>query len=322
MDEMTKRLREVAGRIRGWQTERRMSDAELLRRYRGLGTDRTFGRIMGGDLDELDVERWAKDYEAVWQCMQMESEESTAEEPLYDDLSIVLDVRRAVAEAMREQGSSRLVLVQGPNGSGKSSSARMLQARYGARVVIAEANETWKESAGAMLSGILEALGDKTPIPSAADRLRKAVEKLSTSRTCLVIDEAHHLGPRTLNLVKTLINQTPGEIVLLAMGTLWRRLETQVYEEARQLTQDRLCERIRLEAVEIGDVEKIAQRRLGLGGGDARKAGETICQAARQVGGGLAVVKLICRKTRKLAGKEAVTAEILARAIALVVSSR
>jgi hypothetical protein len=48
MDELSKRLRDVAGRIRGWQTERRLSDSELLRRYRGLGTDRTFGRVIGG----------------------------------------------------------------------------------------------------------------------------------------------------------------------------------------------------------------------------------------------------------------------------------
>ena len=322
MDELSKRLKEVAGRIRGWQTERRLSDSELLRRYRGLGTDRTFGRVMAGDLDELDVARWTADYEAVWQCIQMESEEATADEPHYDDLSPVLDLRRAVAEAMREQGTSRLVLVQGPTGSGKSTAAQMLRARYGARVQIAEADETWKDSPAAMLAGILDALGDKAPPISAAARLRKLIERLGATRTCLVIDEAHHLGPRTLNLVKTLINQTPGEIVLLAMATLWRRLETQAYEEARQLTQNRLCERIRLEAVEQGDVEKIVARRLGLPGGDGKKVAETICQAVRQAGGGLAFVKLVCRKARKLAGKEAVAVETVGRALSLVSGSR
>lgn len=325
MEELKQRLKDVGAKVRGWQLERRLSDAELLRRYRGLGTDRTFGRIICGDLDELDVARWVNDYEAVWQCIQMDSEESTIEEPLYDDLYGVIELRRAVAEAMREQGTSRLVLVQGPTGCGKTTAARMLRARYGARVQICEADETWKESPPAMLGGILAVFGVDNPPPSAAQRLMKLIKILKETRTCLVIDEAHHLGPRTLNLIKTIINQTPGEVVMLAMATLWKKLERESYEEARQLTQNRLCERIRLDTVEVADVEKIVKRRLGetLPASIVQKAAESICDAVRQKGGGLSLVKLICRKARKLSGKDkSVGLEDVGKAIALVVASR
>ena len=323
MDESVKRLMEVAKRIRAWQTERQLSDAQLLKRYRGLGTDRTFGRIMGGDFEELDVQRWAAEYEAVWQCIELEAEATTPAEPLYDDLSSVVEVRRAVAEAMREQGTNRLVLVQGVTGSGKTSTARLLQAKYGARVVYVEADETWKESLGSMLKGILAAVGVEAPPPAASDMLVQVCKHLSErGRICLIIDEGHHLGPRTLNLCKTILNRTPGEIVLFTMGTLWRRLESAAFEEARQLSQNRLCERIRCEAIPACDVALIVQRRLGISGADAKRAGEVIADAANKVGGGLTVVKLICRRALKLAGGKDVALETVGKAIQQVISTR
>ena len=44
-----------------------------------------------------------------------------------------------------------------------------------------------------------------------------------------MIDEAHHLGPHCLNTVKTLVNTTPGEFILVAIPTLWNKLQAHAY---------------------------------------------------------------------------------------------
>jgi len=313
-------LSQIAAKIRGWQEERKLSDSQMLREFPGLGSTKTYTRIVAGDCEDLDCERWLRDYAAVWNLIQLLAESAAEQEEIYPDLTTVTDLRKAVADAMRETGNARLVLVQGPSGSGKTTAARFLQAKYGARIVICEATEIWKDNANAMLGGILQSLGTKQPPVSMAERFNLAVSRLAESRCCLVIDEAHHLGPRTLNLVKSIINQTPGEVVLLALGTLWQRLETQAYAEARQLTGNRLAERLRFEGVETADVERILERRLGMDG-EAKAAAKALAQAAR-AHGNLAFVRLVCRQARRLAGNSRVTADHLARATALVAGTR
>jgi len=309
-----------AGRIRGWQEERRFSDSQMLREYPGLGSTKTYTRILAGDAEELDCDRWVKDYAAVWNLIQLLAESAEENEEIYADLTTVTDVRKAVSDAMRETGNNRMVLVQGPSGSGKTTAARFLQGKYGARILFCEATEIWKENANAMLAGVLQALGVRQPPVAMAAKFDLAVTKLKESRCCLVIDEAHHLGPKTLNLVKSLLNQTPGEFVLLAMGTLWSRLETQAYAEARQLTQNRLSERLRFDGVEVADIERLLERRLGMSG-EAKALAKSLAQTARGHGH-LAFVRLVCRQARKLAGKGAVTEEHVARAASLVAGSR
>jgi hypothetical protein len=66
-----------------------------------------------------------------------------------------------------------------------------------------------------------------------------------------------------LNVVKTLVNQTPGEFILIAVDTIWRRLETAAFEEARQLTGNRLAERIQLDKeCKASDIGKMIKARV------------------------------------------------------------
>jgi DNA transposition AAA+ family ATPase len=317
-------LMEIGSKIRTYQEKHRgvdgkaTTDTQMCKDFAGLGSTRQYTRILAGDLEEVDVEANLKDYRAVWNLIEMLQESEADDDPLYDDLSTVNDLRKAVAEVMREKGLNRYVHMQGPQGSGKTTAARMLQAKYGARIVIAEATEIWKENMNAMLGGILLAMGTKEPPVSVAEKFNKLIVDLNKSRICLVIDEAHHLGPKTINLVKSLLNQTPGEFVLLAMGTLWNKLESKAYAEAWQLTKNRLSERIRLEGVETVDVQKIVSRRLNLADEAAHKA---LVMAASQ-NGNLAFVKLVCRKAKKLAGRSDVTMETISKAMGMVAASR
>jgi len=315
-------LQAMAERVRDWQMARGMKEAELLRRFPGLGTSRTFLRARKGDVGEIDLERWERDYRGVLHVIDAISAGETLETEIFDDLSTVAAVRVALVGAMQQAGNSRLVLVEGCSGSGKSSALRAMQERFGARrVVLTEATDLWrngKTATSAMLGDILRALGVSDAPASSTQKLEKCVDTLNQTRVCLGIDEAHHCGPTALNLLKTLVNRTPGEFLLGAMGTLWRRLETQTYEEARQLTQNRLYERVRLAAAAREDVEALLTRRLPSMSCDRQAASRAVADAAANRGG-LKFVAKVAAAAKTLAAEDgAVDMETIGKAIVQV----
>jgi type II secretory pathway predicted ATPase ExeA len=183
------------------------------------------------------------------------------DEDLYDDFTGVAQFKKALLDAMHERSPARLIIVEGDTGTGKTSIRRVVQNKYGARMLNIEATVAWGDSPMAMLGAIIKATGSRELPPGQADRFDKTVEILNAGRRCVTIEEAHHLGVRLLNLLKSLVNLTPGEFATLAYPTLWARLEKAAYHEARQLTGNRLADRIRLQ-VDAADVRKFVARRV------------------------------------------------------------
>lgn len=310
----------IAVNIAARQAAEGANDTAWCRRYPGLGSTKTYKLIQRGDISGLDTARWLLDYRAVAALLDTLDGGEQAE-PLYDDLTPVLALKAALAGAMRESSNRRLIILLGEPGTGKTSAARLAGDRYGVRVVRAEADETWKDSAGAMLSGLLRTLGAGEIPPAHADRLANLITRLRQSRTALVIDEAHHLGPRTLNLVKTLINQTPGEFVFLCLPTLWRRLETTAYDECRQLTTNRLFERIALDGVSRQDAARLIERRIPGINGAAIQAAELTRHDARKRGG-LAWVAAVCAQAQRLAADTPCDLDTYSRALSRTAAQR
>jgi hypothetical protein len=318
---MKTELIELAKQVRDWQASSGLNDSELCRRFAGLGSTKTYKRILEGDLEELDGERWETDYRQVLALIEIESQNRDADEPVYDDLHHMTASRLAATDAMQERGNNRLVIVEGPSGSGKTTAGRALAARFGRKIVLSEADETWKESLAAMLAGVLRAVGVKE-IPQSADaRKTRLIEFLQGNPACIVLDEAHHLGPRTLNLVKTLLNQTKCQFVFLAIPTLFRKLESAAYEEAKQLTHNRMCERVRLAGPSSGEVEKFLERRLKFEPDTIKGCAKSCAERAPQFGH-WNFVNLVARKCRQLAGKAAVDTETFAKAVQKAAASR
>lgn len=311
----------LAKRVHEHQTAEGLTDTALLKKFPQLGSTKTFKRILAGDLAELDVERWMLEFQQALALIDALAGATNETEPLFDDLTAPARLRVAVLDAMKETGNARLVILQGPSGSGKTCAAALLAQRFGSRVVLAHANETWKDSMMSMLGGLLAALGVTAPPGSTAERLQLVIARLNGVRVCLIVDEAHHLGPRTLNLVKTLINDTPGEFVLLAMGTLFKRLEMSAYEEARQLTQNRLAERVKLDGLVESDVAKYLERRLTWSNGDLKSAVTAVATRAQTLGQ-FAYLKAVCRQAKKLSGGEPLTLDVFTRAMVKAEASR
>ena len=312
----TGELCEIARQIRDWQLARQITDTRLCADY-DIGSTKTFRALADGSSDGYDADRWIPKYRAALNLIQTQTD-GGAEEQVFDDITPAIRLRAAFADAMRETGNDRLIIVEGNPGEGKTTAVQALVRRYGARIVVAEAAETWRESINAMLADLLRALHVTQPPVSAAAKLDKLLDTLCARRQCLVIDEAHHMGPRGLNMIKTLINRTPGEIIIMGLPVLLKRLEMDAYQEARQLTLNRLCERIRLQGVEAQDAARLLERLGGVPADVAREGGTALASMAA----GHGALKFIAKAARRVRRDGADTAEAILKLAAKVAANR
>lgn len=324
----TRELQSIAQQIEEWRKQRpQMTKAELLRRYPGLGDDRTFGRCLSGDTTELSVEKWLVSYRQVQSLLELEPE-ADEEEEFYNDLTPAIQLRTAFTEIARERGNARVIVLLGWPGLGKTTARMLLEKKFGQRVITVEATRAWQKSHGGgtdrpLLRAIAKKLGLTNPPSRGDDLLDEVVALLSASRRLLIIEESHHLCPDGLDVVKTLVNLTPGEFLLIAHPRLWEKLESKGYSQCRQLTTNRLGKKITLRLTK-SDVVKFVERRLPGLNGDTDKAATLIYKHA-QSHGNFAFVRGACRRTRTLMREknkteptltlvsEAATAELNAR---------
>jgi hypothetical protein len=189
----------------------------------------------------------------------------------------------AVKEAYRETGNDHLVILEGATGSGKTETAGVIEKAFQNAAIRTEAHGGWKVGNNpltVMCGDLLEATnireystaapsgaatgnkanGDGLPTSFAA-RKKKLFDALNERRRILVIDEGQEMGPFCLNLLKSIINQTPTVVLLCVIPTIFRRLESKSYEDAIQLTGNRLYERIRIPSPEAAEVAKFLDRR-------------------------------------------------------------
>lgn len=287
------RLALLGQNIESWRAERELSYAELRRACDGLtGSDRQFSRIRAGETTGVDLDEWLPRYESAWALLEARADEA-AGEPHYDDLSLPRSLRAAVAGVLRASGLQRAVIVTAPSGMGKSTAARLVRAKLGSRAVEAVADPSWSKPS-AMLAGLARALGHREPPTGEAALLDCVVGQLCAGRKLLMVDEAHHLSGRTINYLIALINRTPGEFVLLSIPTLWRKLEQQSWEECRQLTRNRLHERIVQTRLGEGDAARVIARRLGASEAEAKSLAKVFCAGGEERN--LSLLAAVCRE--------------------------
>ena len=297
-EEQATRLQGLANQIRAWQEAQRpkVSDEAMVRRFPGLGSTKTYRRLREGDFEGLIVENHLAKLNGVWNQIELDRARGAHVEEIYEDLTPALDTGLAIAGAIPQTGQNRLVVIEGPTGSGKTSALRLAAKRYAGNVAAVEANEGWG-SLNAALGDMLIAVGaahhGDMPAGNAA-RLNMLVAALQAKRLTLLIDEGHHMTAATLNVLKTLINQTPVVVIIAAIDTIWGKLTMRSWEEAKQLLLNRLFERVRLGPPAESDAERFISRRLGdtLAKG-WEKALPTICQCAAH-GGYWAFLRRLC----------------------------
>lgn len=277
------RIPELAAKIAAYAQARNWSTAKLVREFPALGSERTFRDMQNGRYEGYNLEAQEANLAAAAALID-DLEENAGASRICESLSPVLEIRRAALAAMSSPSddTARVVVVRGPSGAGKTTAVRVLAGLYGSRIALMEADATMEGSPSAFLGAVLAALGKPAPGTGAAVRMAAAVAALGQSRRCLVIDEAHHLGIRNLNVVKTLVNRTPGEFILLAIPKLWADLEKSAYQEAVQLTTNRLseCVSVGVSATDAAKYLAFARPELYADTKAAASAGKEIAQFA------------------------------------------
>ena len=86
-------LQAVAGRIRRWQEDHGVTTSAMIRRFGGLGSDKTYNRCVKGDFEGLDVERQLVKFRSVWALIEATGGEKGDGEELYDDLAVAVKLR-------------------------------------------------------------------------------------------------------------------------------------------------------------------------------------------------------------------------------------
>ena len=314
-------LVETAAKIAAWGESHGMSRAQLVRNFTDLGSEKSFRDISAGNLEGYNAENQLTKYRAVYATME-ELANQGGEERIYDDLGTVVKIRRAFLGVVKATGTNRVLIVQGESGVGKTTAVGLLRGKYGTgRISYVEASDVWADSPNAFLGAILRALG-VTELPAGrVQRLEEVQSRLGISRRCLVIDEAHHLGPHCLNTVKTLVNTTPGEFILVAIPTLWNKLQAHAYQEAKQIATNRLSERVKL-TLDEADVRLYLAKRFTRDGardsgcGADLKIAAKIIRPAALLSGNYAFVRDVARELTTL------DAEAVSRAVTAVTGRR
>lgn len=308
-------LVETAAKIAAWGESHGMSRAQLVRNFADLGSEKSFRDISAGNLEGYNAENQLTKYRAVYATME-ELANQGGEERIYDDLGTVVKIRRAFLGVVKATGTNRVLIVQGESGIGKTTAVGLLRGKYGTgRISYVEASDVWADSPNAFLGAILRALG-VTELPAGrVQRLEEVQARLAISRRCLVIDEAHHLGPHCLNTVKTLVNTTPGEFILVAIPTLWNKLQAHAYQEAKQIATNRLSERVKL-TLDEADVRTYLTKCFPDAAAADLKTAARIIRPSALLSGNYAFVRDVCRA---LAGLDA---DAVSRAVTAVAARR
>jgi hypothetical protein len=149
---------------------------------------------------------------------------------------------------------NRFVGYLAPTGGGKTALGRELKVMHDG--IYVEARESWRKSYFAALVDIGAAAECDMTEMSKGERFAEAevLRRFCSNRRVLIIDEGEYFGPRTINLVKMLLNQTPTVVVLLAIPELFDRWQRASWQEARQI--NRRAEAIvELELITPAEVE-------------------------------------------------------------------
>ncbi len=315
MNKTEQELVETAAKIAAWGDGHGMSRAQLVRNFTDLGSEKSFRDISSGQVEGYNAESQLAKYRAVYATME-ELADRGGEEKIYDDLGTVVKLRRAFLGVVKATGTNRVLIVQGESGGGKTTAVGLLRGKYGTgRISYVEASDVWDDSPNAFLGSILRALG-MTELPSGrVGRLEEVQARLSISRRCLVVDEAHHLGPHCLNTVKTLVNTTPGEFILVAIPTLWNKLQAHAYQEAKQIATNRLSERVKL-SLDEADVRLYLSKRFPDASAAELKVAAKIIRPNALLCGNYAFVRDVARELAAL------DADAVSKAVSVVTGRR
>ena len=308
--------------------------SKLCKEIASVGSSKTYKRILDGtdDLDELNLDNQLRNYQSAVEIITSFRQKDRPAEPEYADFTNVQRAEIAVRRAMQEDEEcvARLVIIEGHTSTGKDAVRRHLLNKFPNNTVTVEANDLWKNSPTPGHTAVYEALkiikqGDANAKPPRhpSGLLAEIIAALKERKLILIINEAHHLGIPGLNMVKTILNATPTIVVIECIPVLLTRLLGSNYEEAIQLTGNRLCERVYLPTPPADEILLLLDRRgVKFENVEARNAIAKQLEADAPTYGNWRFVIQVTRKLYEAGKRSPATQKVVSAAIADVKSMR
>ncbi len=281
-----------------WMRGRGWTRTQFCEQFSNLCGDRkTFGQFADNEPATWDrrPELWLDRYLSLPGALR--EYDLREEETGLLTLPHVVTFTDALKDLRATTGLRRALLIDGVGGSGKTSLLKMLANTLGdARMVKVRGRQSWA-SFGMALRHWLEALGVPVPDtkrpPSCAALQEKVAEALRKAGDVVVtVDELHRACPQLINALTDWITDAAEaknrvHFVLAAEPSLWDSLTGHYKAEAKQLTWNRVSDRISLEPP--GPAEcllLLAQRvKLEVLGDDREAAGVMLARHAANHGG-------------------------------------
>lgn len=291
LDDARERLFEVAKKIEAWRTAHEIPGTRMHERFPNqLKSYRSVERALKRDFSEMKtdeaVEKHLASLEAVWSLINTPKPKPVVR--VRDDFPVALALRDAFVRTMTKTDINRFILLIATTGRGKSSALKALKQIYKDRIIIVQATSFWRGKPLGLVQEIWKALGKTDELGNGPQALTRLKAELQLNRIAIGIDEGHYLDAPQLNCITTLVNDTPGEFIIVAQPSLWGRLERDkgVFLETRQLTRNRLSRKLVFGDLTDGDTDiaKLIDHRAKWLNGRSADAAKLLMKEAPQNG--------------------------------------
>ncbi len=317
VDPRAERLFEIALLVDKYRADRKLTLEQLKEQLPEIGSDKTLSKLLKRDVSELNLDNQLANYTIVEARIAGEDIAATEIEDkavgkILPDLTLTLKLRDMYNRLHKVTDNNRVGIICIEGGGGKTTAARALQKQWGTgRIKRLQALAIWEDNPSAMMADLADLLGI-TDVKIARHaryvQVRNALK--DGKRKCVIIDEAHYLGPRCLSVLVNLINDTPGEFILLAKPLLWKNLERSAYDACTQIKVNRLDEYASYDELTVTDYAQFLSSRVKLTAAQANTAATQIMTQAKNRGH-MAFARDVINKAREAAKDSPVTMEHL-----------
>lgn len=233
MDNYSESLKQVILELDLLQKESKKSDQEFARDHMDYSASTWFRLKQGSytvqDMDKVEISL-ARNLRALQEELAMSRRGVSS---VFYKLQHFEAALKAVKECRATKNENRLVVFLADTGGGKTTLCQQVRKDFGAITV--QARESWRKSYFAACSDIALAAGAKGAWASEHQAENAMLSVLRARRQVLVIDEGEYFGPRTINLLKLILNETETVIVLCSIPDLYERWNRASWIESQQL---------------------------------------------------------------------------------------
>jgi hypothetical protein len=227
------KLRATITELVALQTRTEKSDALFARDHLSYSAA-TWSKIQSltynvKDLESLSIQL-AADARLLHEEMALSSRGALS---TFIDLDHCSAVMKAIKQCRTKQNEDRLVVYLAPTGGGKSTLAKQVRKEFSGTLV--NAAESWRKNYMAVLKDIALAGGGNAQFRSEHDGEIEVIRLFRARRGVLIIDEGESFGPRTINLIKKILNETPTVVLLCTIEQFYQSWNKAAWVQALQL---------------------------------------------------------------------------------------